>query len=97
MGRALIVFLILAAIGGFFAWRYHQQDQAAIAQQTRQIDDLGAQINKLKDDNNQLHDQLDKIQEENNNLKGYNDALKKALEEAKLTGKVPVVPPYPPK
>ncbi len=95
--RALIIFLILAAIAGFLVWRYHQQQQAIIAQQAQQIDELGAQLNKLKDDNNRLHDQLDKIQEENNNLKVYNDALKKALEEAKVTGKVPIVPPYPPK
>jgi len=96
--RAVIVLLILALIlVGFFGWRYHQQDQATIAQQAGQIGELGAQVNKLKDDNNQLHIQLDKIQEENNNLKVYNDALKKALETAKVTGKVPVVPPYPPK
>jgi predicted negative regulator of RcsB-dependent stress response len=97
MVRGLIVFLILAAIAGFFAWRYHAQEQAVIAQQSHQIDDLSAQISKLKADDNQLHDQLDKVQEENGNLKIYNDALKKALEQAKVTGKVPLVPPYPPK
>jgi predicted negative regulator of RcsB-dependent stress response len=93
----VVVFLIIVAIGGFFAWRYHQQDQAMIAQQARQIDDLNAQLSKLKTDSNQLHDQLDKVQEENGNLKIYNDALKKALETAKVTGKVPLVMPYPPK
>ncbi|HEY2106862.1 MAG TPA: hypothetical protein VGH29_13790 [Candidatus Binataceae bacterium] len=97
MTRAVVVFLIIVAIGGFFAWRYHQQDQAMIAQQARQIDDLNAQLSKLKTDSNQLHDQLDKVQEENGNLKIYNDALKKALETAKVTGKVPLVMPYPPK
>ncbi|HKD69997.1 MAG TPA: hypothetical protein VKB84_24385 [Candidatus Binataceae bacterium] len=97
MARAVVVFVILAAIGGFFAWRYHQQDQATIVEQSRRLDDLNGQLGKLKNDNNQLHDQLDKVQEESNNLKIYNDSLKKALEQAKVTGKVPVVPPYPPK
>jgi predicted negative regulator of RcsB-dependent stress response len=97
MVRGLILFLVLAAIAGFFAWRYHKQDQAKIAQQAAQLDDLNTQLNQLKTDNNQLHDQVDKIQEENNNLKIYNDALKKALEQAKITGKVPLVMPYPPK
>ncbi len=97
MVRGLVVFVILAAIAGFVAWHYHAQDQAAIATQARQIDDLGSQVAKLKTDNGQLHDQLDKIQEENNNLKIYNDMLKKALEQAKVTGKVPLVMPYPPK
>src|SRR5579884_2655424 len=96
MVRAVIVFVILAAIGGCVAWRYHAQDQTQIAKQSRQIDDLGAQVEKLKADNERLHDQLDKVQEENNNLKTYNDMLKKALETAKVTGKVPVVPAYPP-
>lgn len=97
MGRALIAFLIIAAIAGYFAWRYHTRDRAAIAQQAHQIDDLNAQLEKLKSDTSQLHDQLDKVQEENGNLKIYNDALKKALEQAKVTGKVPLVMPYPPK
>jgi len=98
MERALLIILIIAGIAGFFAWRhYHAQDQAMIAQQAQQLDDLNAQISKLKNDNNQLHDQLDKVQEENGNLKIYNDALKKALETAKVTGKVPLVMPYPPK
>jgi predicted negative regulator of RcsB-dependent stress response len=97
MGRALIAFLIIAAIAGYFGWRYHTRDQAAIDQQAHQIDDLNTQLEKLKSDTSQLHDQLDKVQEENGNLKIYNDALKKALEQAKVTGKVPLVMPYPPK
>lgn len=97
MFRAVVVFVILAGIGGYVGWRYHARDQAQLAAQSHQIDDLGAQMEKLKSENEQLHDQIDKIQDENNNLKTYNDELKKALETAKVTGKVPVVPPYPPK
>jgi peptidoglycan hydrolase CwlO-like protein len=97
MVRGLVVFLIIAAIAGFFVWRHHEQDQAMIAQQARQLDDLNAQVGKLRSESNQLHDQLEKVQEENGNLKIYNDMLKKALEQAKVTGKVPLVLPYPPK
>ncbi len=97
MFRAVVIFVILAGIGVYVGWRYHAQDQARIARQSRQLDDLAAQLDQLKRDNDQLHAQLDKVQEENNNLKTYNDMLQKALETAKVTGKVPLVPPYPPK
>jgi peptidoglycan hydrolase CwlO-like protein len=97
MLRAVVVFLILAAIAGFFAYRHYQQEQATAAQMTQQINDLNSQVQKLQNDNSQLRDQLAKVQEENNNLKGYNDVLKKALETAKVTGKVPQIMPYPPK
>jgi regulator of replication initiation timing len=65
--------------------------------QARQLDDLNTQVEKVQKDNQDLRDQLAKVQEENNNLKGYNDVLKKALETAKVTGKVPEIMPYPPK
>ncbi|MGO9059262.1 MAG: hypothetical protein ACLQU2_18010 [Candidatus Binataceae bacterium] len=98
MERALIVCLFLVAIaGGLFAYRYYNQEQAFRAEQAQKLDDLNAQIQKLQKDNSDLHDQLAKVQEENNTLKGYNDVLKKALETAKVTGKVPEIMPYPPK
>lgn len=83
--------------GGLFAYRYYNQEQAFRAEQAQKLDDLNAQIQKLQKDNSDLHDQLAKVQEENNTLKGYNDVLKKALETAKVTGKVPEIMPYPPK
>jgi predicted negative regulator of RcsB-dependent stress response len=95
--RAVAVFVILAAIAGYFAYRHYQRDQVTAAAMTQQINDLNASVQKLESDNSLLHDQVAKVQEENYNLKGYNDVLKKALETAKITGKVPLIMPYPPK
>lgn len=97
MVRAVVVFLVVAGIAGFFVYRYYNQEQTFRAEQVQKLDDLNAQLQKLQGDDNNLKDQLAKVQEENNNLKGYNDVLKKALEEAKVTGKVPLIMPYPPK
>jgi len=97
MLRGVVIVLIVAAIAGFFAYRYHSADQAFHVRQARQLDDLNTQVEKVQKDNQDLRDQLAKVQEENNNLKGYNDVLKKALETAKVTGKVPEIMPYPPK
>ncbi len=97
MVRAVVVFLVVAGIAGFFVYRYYNQEQAFRADQAQKLDDLNAQLQKLQADDSNLKDQLAKVQEENNNLKGYNDVLKKALEEAKVTGKVPLIMPYPPK
>lgn len=100
MVRALIVlviFLIIAAVAGFFFYRYYNQEQAFRAEQAQKLDDLNSQLEKLRADDNNLKDQLAKVEDENNGLKGYNDVLKKALEQAKVTGKVPEIMPYPPK
>ena len=97
MLRAVVVFLVLAAIAGFFAYRHYQQEQATQAQMNQQIGDLNSQVQKLQNDNSQLRDQLAKVQEENYKLKGYNDELTKALQTAKVTGKVPLILPFPPK
>jgi len=97
MVRAVVVFVVVAGIAGFFVYRYYNQEQAFRAEQAQKLDDLNAQLQKLQADDNNLKDQLAKVQEENNNLNGYNDVLKKALEQAKITGKVPLIMPYPPK
>jgi predicted negative regulator of RcsB-dependent stress response len=97
MLRGLAVVLIFAAIAGFFGYRYYVAQQAERVRQEQQINELSNQLDQLKKDDGVLRDQLAKVQEENNNLKGYNDILTKALETAKVTGKVPIMKPYPPK
>jgi len=97
MRVVLALLLIIGAIGAFFAYRQYQQDQTTNAQIVQQIDDLNSQVQKLQNDNSLLRDQLAKVQEENNHLKGYNDELQKAIATAKITGKMPLVLPYPPK
>jgi uncharacterized membrane protein len=97
MVRGLAVVLIFAAIAGFFGYRHYVADQALRVQQEQQLNNLTNQLDQLKKDDQVLRDQLAKVQEENNNLKGYNDVLLKALETAKVTGKVPTIMPYPPK
>lgn len=97
MLRGVVVFLILAAIAAFVGYRFYSQEKALRAAQERHIVHLQDQIQKLKDSNATLQDQIAKVQDENNNLKSYNDILTKALAQAKLTGKVPEIMPYPPK
>jgi predicted nuclease with TOPRIM domain len=97
MLRAVIVFLILAAIAGYFAYRQYSQDQVTATERTQQINELNSRVQKLENDNSLLRDQLATVQDENYNLKGYNDVLEKALETARITGKVPQIMPYPPK
>lgn len=96
--RVVVVFLlVVGAIAAFFAYRQYHQDQATNAQIAQQINDLNSQVQKLQNDNSLLRDQLAKVQEENNHLKGYNDELQKAIATAKITGKLPLILPYPPK
>lgn len=97
MLRAVVVFLILAAIVGYFAYRHYQQDQITAAETTQQINDLNSRVQKLENDNSLLRDHLATVQEENYNLKAYNDVLKKALQTARITSEVPQIMPYPPK
>jgi predicted nucleic acid-binding Zn-ribbon protein len=97
MRVVVVLLLIIGAIAAFFAYRQYYQDQASNAQIARQINDLNSEVQKLQSDNSLLRDQLAKVQEENNHLKGYNDELQKAIATAKITGKLPLVLPYPPK
>jgi cell division protein FtsB len=92
----LIVALIALGIG----WRWYGEERAAQDDQAAQISDLGAKLNKLQSENETLKAQVAKVQDEEGRLSHDNDALRKAIEQAKLTGKVPEVSavlPYPPK
>ncbi len=98
MGRALIGALVVALLAIAIGWRWSAQQHAIQERQTQQIADLSAQVGKLTSENETLKNALDKVQDEEARLTRANDALEKALQEAKLTGKVPnLPPPYPPK
>ena len=94
---ALIVVAIVIAI--VVAIRSYQRENQALARQIEQMADLNAQIGKLQSENVQLKAALDKVQSEEERLVRDNEALRKAIEQAKLTGKVPptLTLPYPPK
>ena len=96
MFRAIGVFLILAAIAGVGLWWWYGQQQAIRVRQDHQISDLQTQLAKLRADNDRLKSELNKVEEEENRLATENRELSKALEQAKVTGKVGALP-YPPK
>jgi uncharacterized protein HemX len=96
MFRAIVVFLILAAIAGVGMWWWNGQQQAMRERQDHQIGDLQTQLAKLRADNDRLKSELNKVEEEENRLATENRELTKALEQAKVTGKVATLP-YPPK
>jgi chromosome segregation ATPase len=90
---AIVVALIAAAIG----WKWHRQALADHQRDQAQIAELSARIGQLQDQNNQLNAALAKVQAEEQRQVTENDLLTKALEQAKLTGKIPDKLPYPPK
>ncbi|MFZ0886915.1 MAG: hypothetical protein WA005_00545 [Candidatus Binataceae bacterium] len=93
---AVIVAAIAVAIA--IGVRWYQRENQALARQAAQIADLSAQLDTLQRQNAQLNTALDKVQSEEERLARDNEALRKALEQARLTGKAPgVVLPYPPK
>jgi mannitol-1-phosphate/altronate dehydrogenase len=97
LAGALIV-AIAAAVGG---WVLYTRDQAAQAQQQRKTAELQQQVQTLQDQNTQLKENLLKSQTEEERLSAANQELAKALAQARLTGKIPPLPPgalpYPPK
>jgi cell division protein FtsB len=99
MGRVLIGALIVAIIALLIGFWWYRVQTAFQHQQAGEIAALQAQVNKLSADNETLKSQLSKVQEEESRLVRDNDALQKALEQARLTGKVPEISrlPYPPK
>ena len=101
MGRVLIgalAVLAIAIIAGYVVTTRYARERAVDQQK---ISDLEQENGKLRDDKAQLSADLAKVQREQERLQAANDQLSKALETARLTGKVPPPPagalPYPPK
>jgi septal ring factor EnvC (AmiA/AmiB activator) len=97
MLRFFIGALVVAVIAAAFGWKWNQQEQAERQREQAQISELSARIGQLQDQNNQLNAALAKVQAEEQRQVTENQLLTKALEQAKLTGKIPDKLPYPPK
>ncbi len=101
MGKGLTVFLVILAIVvavlttvGYQRYRDARDLQE---RQDKQVAELGAQVGRLEAENRQLKTELSRVQDEQIRLVADNQVLRKALENAKLTGKVSDLLPYPPK
>ncbi len=97
MIRGLLVFVVLAAIAGALGYQWYRQDVDFRLRQEKQIAELNQQVNKLQADNERLKAELAKVQEEESRMVAANEMMRKALEQARLTGKAPRVESYPPK
>ena len=75
--------------------------QAADALNQKKIEDLQNQLQTLQDRTDRLKEELAKTQTEEERLNVANQDLAKTLAQARLTGKIPPLPPsalpYPPK
>ena len=97
MTRGLVAFVVLAAVTAALGYQWYRQDVDFHFRQEKQIADLNQQVNKLQADNERLKGELAKVQDEESRMVAANEMLRKAIEQATLSGKVPRVAPYPPK
>jgi hypothetical protein len=101
MGRVLIGAVIVAILAAGGGWVLYSRDQATHADDQKKIAGLQQQLQTLDEQNAQLKEELTKTQGEEERLSAANQELAKALAQARLTGKVPPLPPaalpYPPK
>jgi|SRR5271170_3090124 cell division protein FtsB len=99
MLRFLLGCLLVALIAIAIGWRWYRVEQAVVNDQANQVSQLGAQVEKLNAENEQLKDKLATVQDEQSRLAHDNDDLRKILQQKKLTGELPkdTVIPYPPK
>jgi cell division protein FtsB len=95
---AALIVAIGAAVGG---WLLYSRNRALQAEDQKKIAGLQQQIGTLQSENDQLKENLAKVQSEEERLSSANQELAKLLAQARLTGKVPPLPPsalpYPPK
>jgi cell division protein FtsB len=98
---ALTIALIVAIVALAGGWLLHKQSQTMQAQDQKEIAELQQQLEKLQSENVQLKENLAKAQSEEERLAAANQDLAKTLAQARLTGKIPPLPPsalpYPPK
>ena len=98
---ALTVALIvaIAAVGG--GWLLYTQSRTMQAEDQKKIAELQQQLETLQSENVQFKENLAKAQSEEERLSAANQDLAKTLAQARLTGKIPPLPPsalpYPPK
>jgi peptidoglycan hydrolase CwlO-like protein len=95
MARLLIGGLIVAIIAAllfFFFWSSYRTN---LDEQTRQVEQLNAELVKLQNENEELKAQLGKVQGEQTTLAAQNEELRKAIDTFKATGKMPELPPPP--
>jgi cell division protein FtsL len=98
---ALTVALIVAIVAVAGGWLLYRQSQAVQAENQKKIAELQQQLEKLQSENGQMKENLAKAQSEEDRLAAANQDLAKTLAQARLTGKIPPLPPsalpYPPK
>ncbi len=97
MLRGIIAFLVVALIAGTIGYGWYVQDVARHERQEKHIAEFNQRLAKLQADNQRLQADLTKVQDEESKLAANNELLRKALEQARLTGKIPRSLPYPPK
>jgi cell division protein FtsB len=99
--RIAILAALIVAIGAGGGWLLYSRNKTLQAQDQKKIADLQQQLSTLQADNTQLKENLAKSQSEEERLSSANQELAKMLASARLTGKVPPLPPsalpYPPK
>jgi peptidoglycan hydrolase CwlO-like protein len=89
MGKAVAGGLVVAVLAALLLYVYASSCRTAIADQARQIAALGAQLNKIEQQNAELQTELAKVQSEETGLAAENDQLRKSIATFKATGKMP--------
>ncbi len=97
MLRGIIAFVVLLAITAVIGWQWYRSDAAFHERQAKRIEQLEQQVGAVQSDNNQLKAALAKVSEEQNRLNTDNQALRLALEQAKIIARIPRNLPSPPK
>jgi hypothetical protein len=100
--RIAIIAALIAAIGAAAGgWVLYSRSNAAHGEDQKRIAELQQQLGTLQSENAQLKQNLAKTQNEEDRLSSANQELAKLLATARLTGKIPPLPPsalpYPPK
>ena len=99
--RLAIVAAVIAIVAVAGGWLVYSSSRAVHTEDQRRIGDLQQQLQTLQAENTQLKENLAKTQSEEERLSAANQDLAKALAQARLTGKIPALPPsalpYPPK
>ena len=101
MRIALVVTLVVATIAAAGGWLLYSRNRVEQAENQKKIAELQQQLETLQSENTQLKENLAKAQSEEERLSAANQDLAKTLAQARLTGKIPPLPPsalpYPPK